>query len=66
MTTATGGEVELLNHHLVQVSEIKSYYWTADTHYIAEFLNVDIDDTAVMNSQYSDLDFKGSLLPNRH
>ena len=56
MTTATGGEVELLNHHLVQVSEIKSYYWTADTHYIAEFFSFDIDDT-VMNSQYSDLDF---------
>ena len=34
VTAATGGKVELLNHHLVQVSEIKSYYWTADTYYI--------------------------------
>ena len=56
VTAATGGQVELLNHHLVQVSEIKSYYWTADTYYIVivELFSFDINDTLI-NSQYSDL-----------
>ena len=49
VTTATGGQVELLNHHLVQVSEIKSYYWTADTYYIVELFNFDINDTMTNN-----------------
>ena len=49
VTAATGGQVELLNHHLVQVSEIKSYYWTADTYYIVELFNFDINDTMTNN-----------------
>ena len=56
VTAATGGQVELLNHHLVQVSEIKSYYWTADTYYIVivELFSFDINDTLI-NSQYLNL-----------